>query len=84
MLLNAYWKRLRRDAEALDAEGADQAAATSLAAQRAWLDYRQNECSFAAAMFTGGSIARVQASDCMLNQTARRTIEIIAHVDMGY
>jgi len=44
-------------------------------AQRAWIAYRDANCEF---YFDpeGGSIARLQANDCMLSMTARRAVEL--------
>ena len=44
-------------------------------AQRAWLKYREANCHFYDDP-NGGSIARVQANDCFMTETAKRAKEL--------
>ncbi len=45
-------------------------------AQRAWIAYRDAECGLANAIWGSGSMRHIAGSTCMLNMTARRTIEL--------
>lgn len=47
-----------------------------LTAQRAWIAYRDAECSFAYARWQDGSIRSVVHANCLMVMTARRTIEL--------
>lgn len=44
-------------------------------AQRAWLKFRDSNCSFYYD-HDGGTLARVQANDCVMNMTANRAKEL--------
>ena len=45
-------------------------------AQRAWIAWRDAECSFARALWAPGTISTVVAANCLLDQTARRAIAL--------
>ncbi|HHS83077.1 MAG TPA: DUF1311 domain-containing protein [Devosia sp.] len=45
-------------------------------AQRAWITYRDAKCAFSYKMFEGGSIRHVLFSDCMMQTTAARAIDL--------
>ncbi|MEZ5734047.1 MAG: lysozyme inhibitor LprI family protein [Paracoccaceae bacterium] len=47
-----------------------------LAAQRAWLAFRDAECAFVYAMWMDGTMRTIAASNCVLDLTARRSLEL--------
>ncbi|SEW10209.1 Uncharacterized conserved protein YecT, DUF1311 family [Aliiroseovarius sediminilitoris] len=71
VLLNREYKATRK-AHAGDQVVLDQL----LAAQRAWIAFRDAECALAHALWRDGSIRVIVAANCMMVQTARRTIEL--------
>lgn len=82
VLLNRDWPNLRakmrqRDVDnsvaALGLTGADSAL---LAAQRAWLAFREAECAAQAAEWGAGTIGSTMHAACWLEMTARRAIEL--------
>ncbi len=81
-LLNAWWPRMRALAHAADASNRDQfgadfrsAAETQLAAQRAWIAFRDAECAHQYLLSAGGSIRVIVGAICRLDVTARRVID---------
>lgn len=66
--LNNAYRRLRK---ALSTERNQQL----LNAQRLWIQYRETNCSFYADP-DGGTLASLNASECMLRETAERTREL--------
>ena len=62
--LNSAWRKLQKS-EAL------------IAAQRAWIAFRDAECAFRAAQFEGGSIAPLIRSTCLAELTQQRTNMLI-------
>ena len=58
--LNTAWRKLPKSKELL-------------ASQRAWIAYRDAECSFRKAQFEGGSIAPLIYSSCLSELTKERT-----------
>ena len=58
--LNTVWRKLPKSKELL-------------ASQRAWIAYRDAECSFRKAQFEGGSIAPLIYSSCLSELTKQRT-----------
>jgi len=50
-------------------------------AQRAWLSYRDSECTFTIRANEGGSIYPMMWSGCLESQTTRRIKELQAHLD---
>ncbi|UWQ17831.1 lysozyme inhibitor LprI family protein [Jannaschia sp. M317] len=82
-LLNADWPAHRAWAEAEDAEDAkffgDQfsaRAASLLAAQRAWIAFRDAECGLDHAIWGSGSMRHIIHSACMSEMTADRVIRL--------
>ena len=65
----------RADALGPEAEEASEAAAT------AWRDWRAAECRLRALKYSGGSLARVEASGCMLALTVDRYAAVAAEVE---
>lgn len=47
-----------------------------LEAQRAWIAFRDAECTLAYDSYGGGSMRVIAAADCRLRHTARRTLEL--------
>ena len=86
--LNAEYKALMAVSVAMDAdEGPDFAdfanrADTLRAAQRAWIGYRDASCAHAYAQWGSGSMRHIAGTDCMLQMTADRTIELIGLREM--
>lgn len=76
-LLNNWWKELR----AGPPPGPDD---PLLAAQRAWLAFREADCTAATAQFEGGTIAGIVANGCMRDMTARRAIELYSRLNAGF
>ncbi len=52
--------------------------ATLLAAQRAWITFRDADCTMQAARYGQGTLGRVAAANCLMSMTAERTIELMA------
>ena len=77
--LNAAWKDVRKTAKDLDAElsddlkGADKAL---LAAQRAWISYRDSQCELSGFEARGGSMESMLVSGCMADLTRKRIDEL--------
>ena len=85
--MNAQWKLTaaamkQRDGE-LDAGGDGQPGyfATLLAAQRAWITYRDQHCLVASFEARGGSMQPMLASACSLALTRERTRQLKALVE---
>ncbi|MDP2800727.1 MAG: lysozyme inhibitor LprI family protein [Phreatobacter sp.] len=49
-----------------------------VAVQRAWISYRDLKCGYFRIHHDGGSIARILAGNCMMDETGRRAIEVRA------
>jgi len=47
-----------------------------MSVQRAWIAYRDLRCGYYSIYHHGGSIARLRAADCLLDETARRALEL--------
>ena len=77
--LNAVWNHVRKTAKDLDAElsddlkGADKAL---LAAQRAWISYRDSQCELSGFEARGGSMEPMLVSGCLADLTRKRTKEL--------
>ncbi len=70
-LLNREF-RATRDAHAGSAGVADRL----VAAQRAWIAFRDADCALAHARWADGSIRGVVAANCLMEMTARRALEL--------
>ncbi|SFI11606.1 lysozyme inhibitor LprI family protein [Albimonas pacifica] len=83
-LLNALWPRLKADAAESDAAESPQAAGlptradSLLAAQRAWIAFRDAECLHAYAQGGMGTIRTLYGASCQLEETAERALEFRA------
>lgn len=78
---HAAWDAvLNREYKAVRAHyGADRTAADSLlAAQRAWIGWRDAECAFQHDRYGGGSMRTIAAANCRMGMTARRALELRA------
>ena len=61
------------------------AAFTSLkTAQRAWLKFRDAECSFEYERYGDSSMRNIAQTGCMMTQTAQRAIDLYALSEEGY
>ena len=49
-----------------------------LAAQRAWIAFRDAECGLAYAVWGSGSMRQIAGSSCMTAMTAERTLELLS------
>ncbi len=49
--------------------------------QRSWTRYRDRRCALGEMLYSGGSLAQVWAATCMLEETGRRAIELVALLD---
>ncbi|MEO1038272.1 MAG: lysozyme inhibitor LprI family protein [Pseudomonadota bacterium] len=76
--LNAAYRALR---QALDHEYAQNRREALLIAQRAWIRYRDAECSQQALQFEGGTLASVISTSCYLEMTAERALELEAQLE---
>ncbi len=85
-LLNADWPLLKAQAEEMDAANAvpglelTSAAQALLAAQRAWLAWREAECTHLAAEWGAGTHGRVVLADCYMTLTGRRALQFRARL----
>jgi uncharacterized protein YecT (DUF1311 family) len=50
--------------------------------QRAWLAARETDCGLYYDLVEGGSIHRQLGAECNTNQTARRTLQLRAWLDL--
>lgn len=70
--LNAAWSLIRKDAiQASD--GSD----PLLAGQRAWLEYRDQQCDAESLIFEGGSLQPLIISSCRAHMSRDRTEELL-------
>jgi uncharacterized protein YecT (DUF1311 family) len=69
-LLNQSYKRLQSYAEGGDTELKD--------LQRRWIGWREARCAYEAKSAEGGTLANVIASQCFMEETARRAIDLAA------
>ena len=79
MAENAAWDTLlNREYNKTRALMSDQPglADTLLAAQRAWIAFRDAECTLAYDRSGGGSIRVIDAAECQMRMTAQRTFEL--------
>ena len=80
--LNTEYQAVRARAKAADTDEAAyfpefaKRAEALLAAQRAWITFRDAECFRAYAEWGSGSMRNIASSDCQMQMTADRTIEL--------
>lgn len=71
------WDMLLNEAYSAARKAMDAGASTALRdAQRAWLSYRDAGCAVWDEVFRGGSMAQLSRLSCLMEQTARRTLEL--------
>jgi uncharacterized protein YecT (DUF1311 family) len=71
--LNALWPRLKSDAEASDQDtGKTEYADALLASQRAWIAFRDAECTWQGFEAHGGSMEPMIVNGCMARLTKQR------------
>ncbi|NNE79363.1 MAG: DUF1311 domain-containing protein [Silicimonas sp.] len=81
-LLNKEYKGTRAWMTAADADEAEyfpdfaRRAETLLAAQRAWIVFRDAQCDLAFALWGSGSMRSIAWADCRMQITADRTLEL--------
>ncbi|SDZ04563.1 Protein of unknown function [Jannaschia faecimaris] len=82
-VLNSDWPRHRAAAKALDEaerpyfDGVfSHADETLVAAQRAWVAFRDADCTAAAASWGSGSMRHIEYASCMLDHTATRVLDL--------
>ena len=82
--LNAEYKETRAYMKAADIDEAEyfpdfaRRVETLLAAQRAWIAFRDAECDLAYAEWGSGSMRNIAYADCRMQMTAERTIRLRA------
>lgn len=78
--LNAAWRKAQSAIDSSDANASDKAAwhANLLAAQRAWLAFRDANCKFelVAAEWSNGSGSTPAQQACVLSLTQKRAVEL--------
>lgn len=80
--LNLEYRAAMDALEAMDTDEAEffpefaNRAESLRAAQRAWIAFRDAECGLAYAMWGSGSMRNIAGSNCSLEMTASRTIEL--------
>ncbi|MBP1848689.1 lysozyme inhibitor LprI family protein [Rhizobium halophytocola] len=83
--LNAQWKITRKAMADIDAdidEPDDQGAEKALlAAQRAWIQYRDGQCEAVAFGYYGGSMRPMVEQSCLADLTRKRTEELKAMIE---
>jgi len=87
-VMERQFPELERRAREVDAANKtkldlDSAVETLENAQRAWLIYRDAECRFAKAIWGAGGFRAVARAACMLDLTARRTVDFYARLATG-
>ncbi len=83
VFLNQEYRKTMAWAKQMDADDAEyfpefaNRAKTLLAAQRAWITFRDAECAFEYAIFGSGTMRSIVGAGCIMQQTAERTIELL-------
>ena len=86
--LNAEWRRVtvymkQRDAELEKSDRRPRHFDTLLAAQRAWLTFRDQHCMLEGFAMRGGSAEPMVHSGCMANLTRARTAQLKSLTETG-
>lgn len=87
-LLNREYARAKNWAVAMDEQEAEHFPEFAnrvkrlLDAQRAWISFRDTDCALAYAIWGSGSMRHIAGSNCFLQSTAERTIELWAIGDV--
>ena len=79
--LNAQWKQTYASMKGLDAKDTSRGggfgyAGTLLESQRAWLRFREMECSIESGRYAGGSIQPTVVAQCKERMTVARTAQL--------
>lgn len=79
--MNVQWKRTnsymkRRDAQNGSRGGGFGYAAALLASQRAWLQFRDSQCTIEGGQFAGGSMQPLARANCLARLTRERTKQL--------
>lgn len=81
----SWWDQYLNDSYAdLQANLEPDAFAALKKAQRAWIGFRDAECSFQYVRWGDGSMRGISQSSCMLDQTAQRALSLSALLQEGY
>ncbi|WJS83992.1 lysozyme inhibitor LprI family protein [Paracoccus sp. TOH] len=81
-LLNGYYERALKTAEAADAELAELGSAAIPAApalqqaQRHWIAFRDSSCRYEGLRYQGGTLGGPAAQDCVLRLTAEQALRL--------
>ncbi|MEO0545453.1 MAG: lysozyme inhibitor LprI family protein [Pseudomonadota bacterium] len=79
-VLNDVWSNLRAKTRAFDADAnipeGERISDQLLAAQRAWIQYRDGQCNAEGAQYYGGSIRPLIVNTCITRMTEARTQEL--------
>lgn len=90
VLLNRYWPGMKEKARETDASNAEfvphapKAAEALLAAQRAWLAFREAECERAWIPYAGGTIRGPISASCALEFTAERAVTFYVELNSEF
>lgn len=71
-----YAAMKRRDAQNTSRGGGFGYAAATLASQRAWLQFRDKQCTIEGAEFAGGSMQPLARGQCLARLTRERTAQL--------
>lgn len=77
--LNDAYKKVMA---AVKASGNPKAKDKLVAAQRAWIDFRDKDCAFEASVFEGGTMYGLIYTSCLTDHTEKRTKELLSFIDM--
>ena len=76
VLLNRHYQELRK-------AQTDPARTALRNAQRAWIAFRDADCSFAYEQFAGGSIRQITGATCQRDRTAERVLHLRGYLAWG-
>lgn len=85
--LNSAYRQARSFAKAMDEDDLENfpefaVRATQVRdAQRAWIVFRDANCSMEYGLWGSGSMRQIAGADCLMRMTAQRTFELRAYVD---
>ncbi len=85
--LNKVYKEARAFAKAMDQSDMDLFPEYAvrdeqvLAAQRAWIAFRDANCAMEYGVWGAGSFRQIAGADCVMRMTAERTLDLIAYTE---
>jgi uncharacterized protein YecT (DUF1311 family) len=79
--MNAQWKTTYAAMKARDTRNTSRGggfgyAAATLASQRAWLAFRDRQCTIEAGQYNGGTMAPMVRASCLTRLTKERTVQL--------